>query len=452
MAKSPISVIYDSVNSAFAKFLVDGSDSLLATASKLRNVAGTIINPSTEDKQDDAITKLTSIDGKDFATETTLTSIKDTDGVKKITDALPVGDNVVGRVKVTDGTDVADIETNNGIHRLETRGSITSPDGAADAAVGTSATETSRLSVASRLTDGVDWLSSILNNTIRRLETRGSITSPDGTVDADVASTATANNRLSVSSRLTDGVGWIATVVNNAIRRLEARSSITSPDGTIDVGVVTDSEAENRLQAESKVAIGTTSDDLLHLEAIDIVSGIGRLKATIYTPDGDPVAFGAISSSLKNDYVTNGGSNDLLVDGSVTPVVFEYLADTTYDVSLQEIRFTMASNSITFGTGYFGATSGPLTNGVLVQVISDGDTITLYNLQRNEHFINFSSSGGWEWIVSNKDVMTSAYLIGGGVKLHAGTTDKVVITVRDDIDSAGLYFACFVKGNLLLNV
>jgi hypothetical protein len=96
--------------------------------------------------------------------------------------------------------------------------------------------------------------------------------------------------------------------------------------------------------------------------------------------------------------------------------------------------------------------SGPLTNGVLIEVVSSGDTIELFNLQQNEHFINFASPGGWEWIVSNKDVMTSAYLIGGGVKLHAGAVDLVRITVRDDLGSAGLYFACFIKGNLLTEV
>jgi hypothetical protein len=217
------------------------------------------------------------------------------------------------------------------------------------------------------------------------------------------------------------------------------------------VGVVLDGSVY-RLQGDSKVAKGVTSDELVHLEAIDTVTGEGRLKATIYTPDGDPVAFGAVSSSIKNDYVRNGGSASLLVDGSVTPQVFTYLADATYDISLQEIRFTMAANGITFGTGYFGATAGPLPNGVLVEVITDGNTVELFNIQRDEHFINFASPGGWEWIVSNKDVMTSAYLIGGGVKLHAGTGDQVKITVRDDIDSSALYFECFVKGNLLLSV
>ena len=41
---------------------------------KLTDSAGTVINPSTEEKQADQITLLTSLDGKDYATETTLST------------------------------------------------------------------------------------------------------------------------------------------------------------------------------------------------------------------------------------------------------------------------------------------------------------------------------------------------------------------------------------------
>lgn len=213
------------------------------------------------------------------------------------------------------------------------------------------------------------------------------------------------------------------------------------------VGVVLDGSVY-RLQGESKVAKGTV--DLVHLDAIDTDTGLGRLKATMYTPDGDPVAFPSTSASIKNDFVRNSGECSLLVDGSVTPVEFTYLADSTYDISLQEIKFTMVSNSITFGSEYFGSTSGPLTNGVLVQAtVNDGTLVTLYNLVQNECFVQFASPGGFTWVVSSKDLMSSDYLIGGGLKLIAGTGDKIIVTVRDDIDSAGVFFTCFVKGNLL---
>lgn len=213
------------------------------------------------------------------------------------------------------------------------------------------------------------------------------------------------------------------------------------------VGITLDGSVY-REQSESKIASGGSS--LVHLDAIDTDSGQGRLKTTLYTQDGDPVAFGAVSQTVHYEYVkTSGGSENLLVDGSVTPVVFTYDADLTYNISLQEIRFTLVSNSITYGTGYFGATAGPLTNGVLVEIVTNGNAFTVANIKENEELINFSSVGGWSWVVSNKDVTTSALVVGGGVKLYSGSVDKVRVTVRDDIDSAGSYMKCFVKGNLL---
>jgi hypothetical protein len=194
------------------------------------------------------------------------------------------------------------------------------------------------------------------------------------------------------------------------------------------------------------------SSGLVHLEAVDVETGVGRLKATLYTPEGEVVAFGSVPAdptSIKNDFVKNAGSPSLLVDGSSTPVVFTYDADSTYDISLQELKFVLASNSITFGNDYFGATSGPLTNGLLVEVVSNGNTGTVYNLTQNECFVHLASPGGFQWVVSSKDMMSSAWLIGGGLKLVHGTSDKVRITVRDNISSAGVYFRCCVKGNLL---
>lgn len=212
------------------------------------------------------------------------------------------------------------------------------------------------------------------------------------------------------------------------------------------VGVVLDG-AVYRLQTDAKVARGGTG--LVTLDAIDTTTGQGRLKASLYTPDGDPVSFPSTSESLKHDFVRNGGSSNLLVDGSVTPVEFTYNADATHDISLQEIKFSLVSNSITFGNDYFGATAGPLTNGVLVQITTNGTPVSLYNLDQNECFVNFASPGGFTWVVSSKDLMASTFLIGGGLKLYGGTSDSVKVTVRDDIDSAGVYFRCFVKGNVL---
>jgi len=219
------------------------------------------------------------------------------------------------------------------------------------------------------------------------------------------------------------------------------------------IGAVVDGSIY-RMQADAKVAKGST--DLVHLEVIDTVAGKGRLTATLLTPEGEVVALGAVPTnpeSIKNDFVRETGTSpNLLVNGSSTPVVFTYGADSTYDISIQEMKFLLVSNAITFGSEYFGAKSGPLANGLLVEVVAGGNTGIVYNLVQNESFVNFASPGGFEWVVSSKDMMSSTWLVGGGLKLVHGTSDQVRVTVRDNLltpVAAGVYFRCFVKGNLL---
>ena len=85
-------VLFDENGNAI-KVTQDGSDYKYEFLGKLRNAAGTIVNPATEDTLSAADTKLGTIDG-------VLDSIKDTDGIKKITDALPAGDNNIGNIDV----------------------------------------------------------------------------------------------------------------------------------------------------------------------------------------------------------------------------------------------------------------------------------------------------------------------------------------------------------------
>jgi len=79
--------------------ILDGTIYRIQQIGKLLNASGAQINPSTEDTLSNVDTKLGTIDG-------VLDSIKDTDGIKKITDALPAGTNIVGKVNISDGTDI----------------------------------------------------------------------------------------------------------------------------------------------------------------------------------------------------------------------------------------------------------------------------------------------------------------------------------------------------------
>lgn len=339
---SPASILYDANGNPVA--IVDDSGVYrIAGLNKIQNAGGTQINPATQEtlatraSESTLATRaseatLLQADGRLTTIDAVLDSIKDTDGVKKITDELPAGTQEIGKV-----------------------------------AQGTKA----------------------------------------------------ANN-----------AAWPEYLVDSA--------------GNV-VGVVLDGSVY-RLQADAKIAKGVS--DLVHLDVIDTAAGKGRLEATLLTPTGDPVSFPSVSESIKNEFALNGTNSSLLVDGSTTPVVFEYASDPTHDVSIQEIKFTLAANSITFGTDYFGSRSGPLPNGLLLEALVESGTITLYNFMQNESFVNFASPGGFLWVVSSKDMMTSDYLIGGGLVLRAGSTDKIRVTVRDDLSSAGIYFRCYVKGNV----
>lgn len=50
-----------------------------------------------------------------FATETTLASIKDTAGIKKITDALPAGTNAIGKLAANSGVDIGDVDVTSSV-------------------------------------------------------------------------------------------------------------------------------------------------------------------------------------------------------------------------------------------------------------------------------------------------------------------------------------------------
>ena len=123
--RSPAAILFDTAGNAIGVVL-DGAVYRLQAITKVLNSGGTQVDP---------------------ATEGTLSSIKDTDGIKKITEQLPAGTNEIGAV--AQGTKAAGsaawptvlydasgnavgVTLNNSIYRIEGRSSITSPDGAND--------------------------------------------------------------------------------------------------------------------------------------------------------------------------------------------------------------------------------------------------------------------------------------------------------------------------------
>lgn len=320
-------VLFDQNGNAI-KVTQDGSDYKYEFLGKLRNAAGTIVNPATQDTLSDVDTKLGTIDS-------VLDSIKDTDGVKKITDQLPAGTNEIG--KVAQGTKAA----------------------LADA-----------------------W--------------------PQVLVDSS----------------------------GNAI------------------GVYLD-ESVYRIRSDSKTALKETAGTLEYLKVID---DTGSLKTSLFTQGGDPISFPAIASDpdgIVNDFARQtGGADtaDLRVDGSVTPVdfTFEALGGGEADLAINSIGFVMVANGIVSGSAKFAGLT-KLTNGVEV-IYSDGVSETVIgNLRENEDFMHFASAGGYDFWALNKDQVQSQFFISGAVVLPAGSDDKIIIRISDDIDAGIDYFKCYVK-------
>jgi hypothetical protein len=137
-----------------------------------------------------------------------------------------------------------------------------------------------------------------------------------------------------------------------------------------------------------------------------------------------------------NERLTDsGGSPDMVVDGSGTPVSFTFDADPTDDLALLVLRIVFVPNVIKFKASTFGALSA-LTNGVEVSVTSSGVKTVLGVIKLSEDFL-FLGDAAIETGLSENDLLVLAVQFGGLVRLVAGSGDKVEIVIRDDVVSEG---------------
>ena len=179
-----------------------------------------------------------------------------------------------------------------------------------------------------------------------------------------------------------------------------------------------------------------------------MADGIGRV---IVTKDGDIVGFPAMAADptgIVNAFAEkSGGGADLRVDGSSTPVDFTFgaLGVGEGDLIVNSIGFAVIASGMTGGSGNFAGKTG-FTNGIQI-LFSDGTTETeIGNLQVNEDLIHFASPGGYDFWVTSKDQVKSEYAVNGAIVLTENTDDKIIIRVRDDVESQGLaYMKCMVK-------
>ena len=114
MAKSPAALLIDSAGNFVGIIDIGGTKYLQAEVKRLvdalpagTNILGKIGVDPAETGGLALETTLQTADGRLATIDAVLDLIKDTDGIKKITDALPVVDNRIGRIKITDDKPVS---------------------------------------------------------------------------------------------------------------------------------------------------------------------------------------------------------------------------------------------------------------------------------------------------------------------------------------------------------
>lgn len=174
-----------------------------------------------------------------------------------------------------------------------------------------------------------------------------------------------------------------------------------------------------------------------------------RLKITY---DGADAGTGDVSIELEDfdillkSFLLNGASSDMAVNGSVTPVVFQYQADATVDSWLDKIIFVLEDEQIGFNT--FGDLAA-LTTGLDIQITQNGVTSSIWDKVKTTYQAIKACNGEWDLISKinlNNDEGIVIVVQLNNMKLAAGTTDKIFATVNDDLSDLTNLTACVVIG------
>lgn len=145
---------------------------------------------------------------------------------------------------------------------------------------------------------------------------------------------------------------------------------------------------------------------------------------------------------------TSAGSRDMNVNGSVTPVEFllPAAASATITKYITSVRFLLNDATMTPSNAgdlrRFGAATAantPLTNGILFDVFQGGTTTAEFSdpvrvlgdfFNYLDDFQSFVSGAG-----AGIDFLTMDFLFEKPIVLPRGSTDRAVITIRDNLST-----------------
>jgi hypothetical protein len=230
----------------------------------------------------------------------------------------------------------------------------------------------------------------------------------------------------------------VGVVLDGTVYRLQVEARIPSGAANLQKVYLVDGVNEIELAVADEVAVPTNTRSLL-TSGIDSTDKARRISAvadgTSHRLMVDAKAV-LVSTASVIDFVKNGGSEDLQVDGATTPVIFTFDADATDDIILTHLVLCMSAMAVDLDGGSF-ASGNALTNGLLVQAtVNDGTAVAIGTFKQNEDFRRLLDTdlaqGG------TRDNMTGVISFGGRMILKGGTSDKVEVIVRDDLTTPSL--------------
>lgn len=189
------------------------------------------------------------------------------------------------------------------------------------------------------------------------------------------------------------------------------------------VGKTTEASTQHKRQAT------LTRDTVLDKNALDI-----------YRVGGEP----EIARSWGDGYLLNGASPEMNANGSLAvPVLFTYTPTQAVEY-LESINMLIIENATSSDPLDYGAVVGPLANGVLLEIRSQGVTFALKTLLSNIDLITFFNRHPWatptgSGILNFVDVYSGEFNLRYPLKLQQSTGDFVRASVRDNLTAVDFH-------------
>ncbi len=145
--------------------------------------------------------------------------------------------------------------------------------------------------------------------------------------------------------------------------------------------------------------------------------------------------------------LANTGSIDMVVDGSGTPVVFEYRAPASASVELDKLRLVLSAQALAFNGASFGKGGGALPNGVEINLYANESSFTgtLTTIFVNEDFFTLLDT---DIFGNSGDAVVGTTLnFGPDIFLVSGSSDRIEVVIQDNL-TAGTRTIYFFEASL----